>query len=172
MFAELVRVESSGWKSRNGSSLTQRHGLRRFFLNYATRASESGIVRFGFLDVDDRPVAAQLSVQYSSRLWVLKTGYDEAWSRCSPGWQLLTETMRYAFEQKLKSYEFLGSDEPWLHRWDTEGREFSTVVCYPPTLLGLYGLVVDTAGRVHGRVASWSNRAGGRQPSGHVRDQR
>lgn len=160
MFAEFVRVESAGWKARNGSSLRQRHNLRRFFLHYATRASRSGILRFGFLDVDGEPVAAQLSVEYSDRLWVLKIGYDEVWSRCSPGWQLLAETMRDAFERKLKSYEFLGSDEPWLHGWDTEARDFSTLVCYPTTLLGLYGLAADTVGRVHARVASWSRSAG------------
>jgi CelD/BcsL family acetyltransferase involved in cellulose biosynthesis len=157
MFAEFVRIESAGWKARNGSSLAQRDGLRRFFLNYATRAAQAGIVRFGFLDVDNRPIAAQLSVEYSDRLWVLKIGYDEAWSRCSPGWQLLAEMMRYAFERKLKSYEFLGSDEPWLHRWVTEAREFSTLACYPPTLLGLYGLAADTVRRVYARIASRSN---------------
>lgn len=156
MFAEFVRVESAGWKARNGSSLAQRDALRRFFLNYATRAARAGIVRFGFLDVDDRPVAAQLSVEYSDRLWVLKIGYDEAWSRCSPGWLLLAEMMRDAFERKLKSYEFLGSDEPWLHRWPTEAREFSTLACYPPTLLGVYGLAADMVGRVKARVASKS----------------
>ena len=159
MFDELVRVESAGWKARNGSSLTQRHQLRHFFLNYTTRASQSGVARFAFLDVNDRPIAAQLMVEYSDRLWILKIGYDEAWSRCSPGWLLIAETMRYAFERNLKSYEFLGSDEPWLHRWDTEDRRFTTVICYPFTLRGLYGFAADTAGRVRTRIASYSNRS-------------
>jgi CelD/BcsL family acetyltransferase involved in cellulose biosynthesis len=158
MFDELVRVESSGWKARNGSSLTHRQHLRHFFLNYATRASQSGVTRFAFLDVNDRPIAAQLMVEYSERLWILKIGYDEAWSRCSPGWLLIAETMRYAFERNLKSYEFLGSDEPWLHRWDTDDRRCSTVIGYPFTLRGLYGFAADTAGRVRTKVASYSNR--------------
>jgi CelD/BcsL family acetyltransferase involved in cellulose biosynthesis len=168
MFAEFVRIESGGWKARNGSSLSQRHSLRRFFLHYATRASQSGTLRFGFLDVDGRPIAAQLSVEYSDRLWVLKIGYDEAWSRCSPGWQLLAETMRDAFARKLKSYEFLGSDEPWLHGWATDGRDLCTLVCYPTTLLGLYGLAADTVGRVRDRVASRSRWAGRPQASSRV----
>ena len=127
-------------------------------MNYATRTSQAGTVRFGFLDVDHRTVAAQLSVEYADRLWVLKIGYDQAWSRCSPGWQLLAEMMRYAFERKLKSYEFLGSDEPWLHRWDTEERDFSTLVCYPHTMLGLYGLAADAIGRVQARIGRGRTR--------------
>lgn len=158
LFDEFVRVESSGWKARNGSSLRERHSLRQFFLDYATRASQSGAVRFAFLDVNAQPIAAQLMVEYAHRLWILKIGYDEAWSRCSPGWLLLAETMRYAFEKQSKSFEFLGGDEPWLHRWDTEARQFSTVISYPFTVRGLYGFAVDTAGRLRAKVASYSKR--------------
>jgi len=167
MFAELVRIEAAGWKGRRGSSLNQRDSLRRFFLNYAMRASQSGSVRFGFLDIDGRPAAAQLSVAHADRLWVLKIGYDEAWSRCSPGTQLLSEAMRDAFERKLKSFEFLGSDEPWLHQWKTDRRAWCTLAYYPPTVPGLCGLAVDTLDRVRARVASWPPRRHRRQrPSG------
>jgi CelD/BcsL family acetyltransferase involved in cellulose biosynthesis len=104
--------------------------------------------------VNDTPIAAQLSVEYASRLWVLKIGYDEAWSHCSPGWQLLAETLRDAFDRKLKSYEFLGTDEHWLHGWTTEERDFRTVAWYPATPSGLYGLAADTTHRVLARVAA------------------
>jgi len=154
MFAELVRVEATGWKARNGSSLSQRQHMRQFFLRYATLAATSGVLRFSFLDVNAKAVAAQLSVEYADRLWVLKIGYDEAWSRVSPGWQLMAETVRYAFERKLKSFEFLGSDEPWLHRWETEARELSTLAAYPATIPGMYGLATDTAARVRDKVRS------------------
>jgi len=160
MFAEFVRIEATGWKDRNGSSLRRRHILREFFLHYSLLASRSGILRFSFLDVDGRPIAAQLSVEYAKRLWVLKIGYDEGWSRCSPGLQLLAETMRYAFERKLDAYEFLGSDEAWLRGWITERREFRTLACYPATLSGMWGLVADSIGWLGGRVASLSRRRG------------
>lgn len=151
---EFVRIESAGWKGRNGSSLRQRDNLRQFFLRYAVLASKTGMFRFAFLDVDEKPIAAQLSVVFGSRFWVFKIGYDEAWSRCSPGWQLLAETMKYAFERKLKSYEFLGSDEPWLHGWVAERRGHRTIGWYSATLRGFYGLAVDTAMRVHAHAAS------------------
>jgi CelD/BcsL family acetyltransferase involved in cellulose biosynthesis len=154
MFDEFVRIEAASWKARNGSSLSQRHTLRAFFLEYVRLASLSGVVRFSFLDVGGTTVAAQLSVEYADRLWVLKIGYDESWSRCSPGWQLLAETMRYAFDNRLKSYEFLGSDEPWLHGWRTEPRALDTVAWYPASMSGLFGLATDLAERVRARVAS------------------
>lgn len=152
--AEFVRIEATGWKGRNGSSLSQRNSLREFFLRYAALASQSGTLRLGFLDVAGNPIAAQISVIYAERIWVLKIGYDETWSRCSPGSQLLAETMKYAFECKLKSYEFLGSDESWLHGWVTERRGYRTTGCYPATARGMYGLAADTVHRIRTRVAS------------------
>jgi CelD/BcsL family acetyltransferase involved in cellulose biosynthesis len=155
-FGELVQVEAESWKARNGSSLHQRDELRAFFLQYARLGAASGRIRFSFLDIDERPVAGQLSVEYADRLWVLKIGYDERWSRCSPGWQLLAETMRDAFDRKLRSYEFLGNDDPWLHGWETQSRELDTVAWYPANVSGIYRLAADTAGRVKTRVESLS----------------
>jgi CelD/BcsL family acetyltransferase involved in cellulose biosynthesis len=159
MLAAFVRVEAAGWKGRNGSSLSHRHGLRAFFLEYGRLAAAAGELRFSFLDVDGTPVAGQLSVEYADRLWVLKIGYDEAWSRCSPGRLLLAETLQDAIERRLESYEFLGTDEPWLHGWDAEARALSTVACYPPTVRGMYGLAADVAARVRARAASLAKRA-------------
>ncbi|MFN3681842.1 MAG: GNAT family N-acetyltransferase [Nitrospira sp.] len=149
--ADFIRIEGRGWKGRQGSSLQQRENMRRFFERYAALASPSGTFRFAFLDVAGIPIAAQLAAVYANRYWVFKIGYDEAWGRCSPGWQLLGETIKYAFEQKLTSYEFLGSDESWLHGWVTERRGYQTVSYYPFTWQGLYGVAVDAVGRIKDR---------------------
>lgn len=149
--ADFIRIEGTGWKERQGSSLKQREDIRQFFRRYAALASRSGVFRFAFLDVAGMPIAAQLSAVYADRFWVFKISYDEAWGRCSPGWQLLGETIKYVFEQRLASYEFLGSDEAWLHGWITESRGYRTVLYYPLTWHGFCGLAADTIGRVKGR---------------------
>lgn len=149
--ADFIRIEGTGWKERQGSSLKQRENMRRFFERYAALASSAGAFRFAFLNVAGTPIAAQLSAVYGDRFWVFKIGYDEAWSRCSPGWQLLAETIKYAFDQRLASYEFLGSDEAWLHGWITEQRGYRAVSYYPLTWHGFCGLTADTIERVKGR---------------------
>jgi CelD/BcsL family acetyltransferase involved in cellulose biosynthesis len=158
LFAEFVRIEAMGWKDRNGSSLRQRQVLRGFFQQYARLASRSGNLRFSFLELEGRPIAAQLSVEHAKRFWVLKIGYDEAWSRCSPGMQLLAETMRYAFEHQLEAYEFLGHYEDWLHGWQGEHSEFRTIACYPATLSGMWGLATDTTAWLGGRLMALPRR--------------
>jgi CelD/BcsL family acetyltransferase involved in cellulose biosynthesis len=153
LFSEFVRLEAAGWKSRNGSSLLQRPRLRAFFEEYSRRAAAAGILRVSFLNVGGTAIAGQLSVEHAERMWVLKIGYDEAWSRCSPGWLLLAETMRVAFERRLRSCEFLGSDEPWLHGWQTVTRDLCTMACYPVSVAGVYGLATDSFARLRTRLA-------------------
>lgn len=152
LYAELVRIESAGWKQRAGSSLLLRRELREFFQTYASLLAGSGRVYFSFLELDSRPIAAQLSVECSHRLWVLKIGYDEQWSSCSPGWQLLAETMRFAFERRFHSYEFFGSDEPWLHGWITEPRHLGSIAFYPANGRGLCAFAADATGWLRSRL--------------------
>jgi CelD/BcsL family acetyltransferase involved in cellulose biosynthesis len=152
--ADFVRIEATGWKHQNGSSLRNREDLHRVFRGYASLASRKGTLRFAFLEVDGKPIAAQLSTEYSQRYWVLKVGYDEAWSFCSPGMQLLAETLRYAFDHKLLSYEFLGSDEPWLRGWGAERRRYCTAACYPLNPRGVYGFAADTLARTRAHIVS------------------
>ena len=159
LLGEFVRVEDAGWKARRGSSLLKRPRLRAFFEQYGRLAASAGILRLSILDVDDTPIAAQFSVECADRLWVMKIGYDEAWSRCSPGSLLLGETMRVAFEKRLRSYEFLGTDEPWLHGWQTVRRELCTMGCYPVSVAGMYGLASDSFARLRARVARARLRA-------------
>lgn len=137
------RIEASGWKGIKGSSLMSNKEIGNFFSIYAARASKEKILRLCFLSVGEKAIAMQIGVEFADRLWVLKIGYDELWSRCSPGMLLTMEAIRYAFTKGLKSYEFLGSDEPWLRTWTGEKREFTSIGVYPFAPIGLFSFGVD-----------------------------
>ena len=137
------QVESESWKGRNGSALLYNHKIQQFFRKYANLASRDSILRIGFMFINDEVAAMQIAIEYAQRFWVLKIGYDEKWAKCSPGIQLTHESIRYAFNHGLKSYEFLGSDEPWLHMWSKDKADYTSVGMYPLTFKGLYGLGID-----------------------------
>jgi len=138
------KIEAAGWKSGRGSALLVNARLNKFFRVYCATTCKKQILRLGFLSINDIAVAMLIGLEYSSRFWVLKIGYDEKWSRCSPGIQLIHETIRYAFDKSLKSYEFLGSDEPWLRMWAKDSlRHYSSLGVYPASLHGLCGISTD-----------------------------
>jgi hypothetical protein len=119
----------SDWQTfQSGISSSWRSSLRR---NVTT----------AFLRTEGKPAASQLMLDYGNRLWVLKVGYDETFSRCSPGILLMHNVVREAFERGYHAFEFLGSNEPWVKIWKPELHRNETVRRYilPPVLLISHG---------------------------------
>ncbi len=133
---EAFAVEASSWKGRKGTAMQSYRQLGEFFREYARKIVEAGKLHLFFLRVDGVAVAMGLTALHSNRLWVFKVGYDEAWSWCSPGILLMHQMVRYCFEHKLYSCEFLGADESWLHIWANESHSLATYRVYPGTLGG------------------------------------
>lgn len=143
MLGEMFRVEAANWKGKNGSALLNDSHRREFFEQYAATASEKGILRISFMKIGERTAATQLAVESRGAFWLLKVGYDEAYAKCSPGNLLLVETLKYAVQRRLKSYEFLGSSEPWTEVWTRQVRPCVTVAAYPNTCRGGAAFVCD-----------------------------
>jgi CelD/BcsL family acetyltransferase involved in cellulose biosynthesis len=150
LLEDALRAEAASWKGRRGSALLNDAVTRTFFERYAVAAARQGILRLGFLRIGGRPAAMQLAVESGERFWLLKMGYDESFSRCSPGTLLIVETLRYAAERQLRSYEFLGTTEPWTLMWNPLMRYCVSVRAYPATAQGLAALMLD-AGRIGSR---------------------
>jgi CelD/BcsL family acetyltransferase involved in cellulose biosynthesis len=148
LFGEAQRVEASSWKGRTKTALAEDAERRAFFSAYGRRAVAQGILRMAFLRIDGQAVATQIAVQSDGRLWLLKIGYDDAFSRCSPGQLLMLESLRYACDAGLKSLEFLGADAPWTRRWTKTERETISLAIYPATPRGIGALAGDFGPRV------------------------
>ena len=69
-----------------------------------------------------------------------------------PGILLTRDTIRYAAERGLRSYEFLGLAEPWTRVWTREERACVSVRIYPFGLRGLAYLAFDAAHHLYERV--------------------
>lgn len=149
---ELLVVETAGWKGQHGTALRLNEPLKRFFYLYSQAAARLGFLRLGFFRMDEKAIASMLAIQCAGRLWVLKTGYDEVWARCSPGVLLMHETIRYGFEQGLEGYEFLGMDEPWLRVWTDQTHSYVSSRIYPYSMKGLLGLGLDLSCQAAGKL--------------------
>lgn len=146
LWDESLKVEAAGWKGRSRTALAEDQGMASFFLSYAARACEKGILRVCLMRIDGRAVAMQIAVETGNRLWLLKIGYDEEFAQCSPGMLLMLETLQYAERNGLTSYEFLGSAKEWTRRWTKDERNNITIRVYPYTLKGMGILVRDATG--------------------------
>jgi CelD/BcsL family acetyltransferase involved in cellulose biosynthesis len=150
--AEVLRVESGGWKRLRGSALASNPRLGGYFRELALQMARRGSLRICFLRVAGEAIATQLALEHAHRWWILKIGYDEKWADYSPGIQLMWDVLRHAGESRLEGVEMLGSAEDWLSIWAREAREFRTLVFYPHNLRGLSALAADGAGALLRRL--------------------
>ncbi len=137
LFEDALKIEATGWKGRCGSDLVTDTTRQAFFRHYGIRAAEKGTLRLAFMFIDSEPVAMQFAVQTGGSFWLLKIGYNEAFSKCSPGMLLMLETLRFAAQQGLSSYEFLGCSEHWTRRWTRLERPSIRIEAYPFTARGV-----------------------------------
>jgi CelD/BcsL family acetyltransferase involved in cellulose biosynthesis len=148
---KVFDIEALGWKGKAGSAIRSNPNMEAFFRSYCAFAAEEGYLRIALLTLQDRTVAVMIAAELGSRFWVFKIGYDPEWSRFSPGILLMNETIKYSFQKNLQGYEFLGSDEPWIHLWTGKknSHPFYLVAFYPHNARGAACLATD-AGRYFG----------------------
>lgn len=144
LLEEAYRVEAAGWKAQQGSALATDAMRGSFYSRYAAAACERGILRLCCLHIGGQTAAVQLAIEAASSFWLLKIGYSEEFARCSPGMLLTLETIRYAAEAGLRSYEFLGTVEPWTRVWTPLARRCISLRAYPLSFHGAVALAADS----------------------------
>jgi CelD/BcsL family acetyltransferase involved in cellulose biosynthesis len=154
LYQRKLQVEASGWKGRDGTALAMNAGQRAFFNRYGVLASEEGILRLAVMRINGVVTAMQYAVQWKGAFWLLKIGHDEAYAKCSPGMLLLQHTLRYAMEQGLHSYEFLGAAESWTRRWTSEEKTTARLTVYPFGARGMFSLGRDSFRLLGPRLAA------------------
>jgi CelD/BcsL family acetyltransferase involved in cellulose biosynthesis len=145
LLAEALQVEAASWKGSAGTALVADRLRLPFYRRYAQRAAEDGTLRIAVLRICGRPAAMQYASESEGRFWLLKIGYDAAFAKASPGQLLLLETLRYASNRGLASYEFLGSEAEWTRRWTTQVRLWCSIRAYPPSSAALSAVAFDVA---------------------------
>jgi CelD/BcsL family acetyltransferase involved in cellulose biosynthesis len=120
---EGFAIEGSGWKSEAGTAIQAVPQAHRFYREIAGWAAARGWLRLAFLRLDGRPLAFDFCLETGDALYALKGGYDVDYRRFGPGSLLTYESLRRAAENGLRSYEFLGTDDPYKMQWTSTTRE-------------------------------------------------
>jgi CelD/BcsL family acetyltransferase involved in cellulose biosynthesis len=129
--ATLFRLHDARWAERSGSSALADLAIRAFHLEFASAAIERGWLRLSVMEVDDVPIAALYGWLIGGRWSYYQAGFDPAWSRHSPGFLLLAETIREAIEEGASEYDMLLGDEVFKRRFATSSRTVRTILLAP-----------------------------------------
>jgi CelD/BcsL family acetyltransferase involved in cellulose biosynthesis len=147
LLAEGWRVEASGWKGTRGTAIASRADTRRFYGTISRWAAARGTLRLAFLRLAGRAIAFDLCLEEDRIHYLLKTGYDPALAEFGPGMLIRHEMLARAFRAGLRSYEFLGADNPWKLEWTNQVREKLLLQAFAPSPVGLIDWSAWTYGR-------------------------
>jgi CelD/BcsL family acetyltransferase involved in cellulose biosynthesis len=129
--AILFRLHDARWAERPQGSGFSDPEVRAFHVEFAKAALTRGWLRFTAMEVDGAPIAALYGWLIGGRWSYYQAGFDPAWSRHSPGFLLLAETIRQAIEERVSEYDMLLGEEPFKRRFTTSERRVCTVFLAP-----------------------------------------
>jgi CelD/BcsL family acetyltransferase involved in cellulose biosynthesis len=143
LLQEALDAELHSWKGAAGTALLLDPLRLEIYRHYLAALAQKGDLRLAFLRIDGKAVAMQIVAETSQRLWLMKIGHNEAYSKCSPGTLLMLHLARYAAERGLVAIEFLGAAEAWTRFWTEDLEECVQVRVYPPSLGSITALGFD-----------------------------
>jgi hypothetical protein len=129
---EYGKLESMGWKGRQGTAIStnnQQGAFYREMLENFCKRNEGVIYR---LLLDGRTVASNLCIERDRMMIILKTSYSEDFKTFSPGFLIKQEIIRNLFlENKINVIEFYGRvREGWTTKWTDEIRSMYHINFY------------------------------------------
>jgi CelD/BcsL family acetyltransferase involved in cellulose biosynthesis len=144
---EGFRVEALSWKGAQGTAIASDPRTRDFYAAVARWASDRGWLRLAFLRLDGRAIAFRFDLEAGGTYYLLKSGYDPAFRRYSPGKLLMYSMAARAVSTGLATYEMLGTDESWKDHWTATAREYVRLDAYAPSAAGTASWALRTHGR-------------------------
>ena len=137
------RIENSGWKGQNKTSILSNQARKDFFERYARSSMQQGTLRLAFMTIDGSAVAVQYAIESKQAYWLLNVGYDDQYRICSPGNLLLDRTIKDAAGRGLVRYNLLGKEEQWTRRWTHDSRDCFILEAFRKNWSGLKAMVSD-----------------------------
>ena len=139
--AEAVRIygeiESQGWKAQHGTAVAPDNDQGRYYTNMLSRLAAKNQACCWYYLINEKIVAVDLCVSQNGNLIILKTTYNEAFSKQSPALQLKIEMLKYYAQRcgEISNIEFYGRVMEWHTRLDSTTRELQHVTWYKNALV-------------------------------------
>jgi CelD/BcsL family acetyltransferase involved in cellulose biosynthesis len=158
--AEFLRLETSGWKGRQGTALGCTAADREFFLAVAREAFRRGRLMLLGLEVNGRPVAHLLNFLAGEGSFAFKVAFDEEYAPLSPGVLLELENIRRVHVGALRWMDSCTASGPSLAKtlW-AERRVIQTVLLSTGRAPGPFVIAVVPLLRWLRDWAAWLGRS-------------
>ncbi len=120
-------IESSGWKGAQKTALIYVENAKNFYTELAHVASENGWLRLFFLKFNENHIAFDYDLQYQGNIESIKIGYDESYSKYSPGSLLSKKILQKVFAEGPTRYNFRGKYIGHKRNWTKSAEMYNDI---------------------------------------------
>jgi hypothetical protein len=101
---DLLRLESSGWKEGEGTSIASSAETMAFYADLIHAFAETGQLSLCFLKSGHTRIAVQLALEDETTCYLLKTGYDPAYRNLGAGHLVI---FHYALDARARGKQIV-----------------------------------------------------------------
>jgi CelD/BcsL family acetyltransferase involved in cellulose biosynthesis len=132
--AEAWRIEALGWKGAQGTAVACSPASKRLYESFAERAAGRGWLQLRFLEVAGKRVAFMYNLRFGAFDFIVKQGFDPELGAYAPSTHLAQLVLEEAFSGGLDAVDFLGDDDDFKLRWNSEVRRHYWLFLFPDRL--------------------------------------
>lgn len=118
----LRRLHSERRHSLGQSGCFASRRFESFHDEIIDRFHNLGQLRLHWVTLDGEPIAAEYDLTGGNTVYMYQTGFNPQFSEHQPGWLNTIGTLKFAFEQGYKVYDFMRGDEPYKAHWRAKPR--------------------------------------------------
>ena len=125
----FFELHQKRWILKNKPGRFDNQKARDITLQTAKYFAEKGWLRLYFLTVNNKPVAAELNLEYNKKMYGHLGGFDPDYSNYSVGHLLTLKVLEECVEKGISEYDFMQGDEPYKFDWTSKYRQNMNVFC-------------------------------------------
>jgi CelD/BcsL family acetyltransferase involved in cellulose biosynthesis len=132
----IVHISGRSWKARSGNALDSA-GPRAFIRRLSELAHRRGWLSIWLLTLDHEPVAMEYHLVVSGCVYALRSDFDEAFRRVSPGSYLRRHLLERVFALGLDRYYFGMGLNAHKGRWTDQVETVDQLTVYAHSWMGV-----------------------------------
>ncbi len=105
----IHRIENNSWKHKCSSSIVDKKQQKIFYEKIIDKFSS--VFMLFVLFFGDEPISYSMGLSVKGKYYSLKTSFDEAYDKLSPGIMLKLELLQYCFKNEFNEFDLCGRDE-------------------------------------------------------------
>jgi CelD/BcsL family acetyltransferase involved in cellulose biosynthesis len=129
-------ISKKSWKHKEGVSISQQQGTRKFIYALTDLAAQQGWLLIWILRVNGIPVAMEYDLKYKGKVYALRSDFDDSYSQYSPGTYLQYKILKYLSEEKYCEYSFGPGLSSYKLHWTDKYRQNMVLYAHNDNIKG------------------------------------